>query len=63
MRCVIRKMYIKIDEILEMATDSYRNYPLRSLHEMCKSMDNLGYYKKIVSKQKIEENPYFDEVD
>lgn len=59
----IQGAFKKIDEILEMATDSYRNYPLRSLHEMCKNMDNLGYYKKIVSKQKIEENPYFDEVD
>lgn len=59
----IQDSFKRIEDILETTTNSYRNYPLRSLREMCKSMDNLSYYRKVVSRQGIDENLYFDEND
>lgn len=59
----IRKSFDMILKILEKTNDSYQNYPLRSLHEMCKSIDNLNYYKKIISDYSLTENHFFDEED
>lgn len=59
----IRKSFDMILKILEKTNDSYQNYPLRSLHEMCKSIDNLNYYKKIISDYSLTENQFFDEED
>lgn len=50
-----------IENLLKDTSDSYRNYPLRSLREMCKSLDNLSYYKSVKKKYSLKENFYFDE--
>lgn len=57
----MHKSFDMIKHILEMATDSYRNYPLRSLKEMCRNLDNFSFYKKLVSDYSLAEDPYFDE--
>ena len=59
----IRKSFDMILKILEKTNDSYQNYPLRSLQEMCKSIDNINYYKKIISDYSLTENQFFDEED
>ena len=51
-----------IEDLLKDTFGSYKNYPLRSLREICMSMDNMSYYKSIQKKYSLNEDPYFDEV-
>ena len=51
-----------IEDLLKDASGSYRNYPLRSLREICMSMDNMSYFKSIKNKYSLKEDLYFDEV-
>lgn len=55
------KCFYIIENLLKDAYGSYKNYPLRSLREICMSMDNMFYYKSIKKKYSLKENPYFDE--
>lgn len=49
------------ENLLKDASGSYKNYPLRSLREICMSMDNMSYYKSIQKKYSLKEDLFFDE--
>lgn len=58
-----QKAYEIIIKLLGNTDDTYHNYPLRSLREICKDQDNLKLYKTILKQYSIKENCYFDEPD
>lgn len=50
-----------LEDLLKDASGSYKNYPLRSLREICMYMDNMSYFNSIRKKYSLKEDLYFDE--